>query len=220
GFLGGVFGGLQNILTTLGQISGTTNTAGIGALLGQQGATLQQTGAGLTSQLASGFGVNLQGLSPAALVQALSATNFDAIESGLSVEDRDQFRLLINAIIENTSGQLSNTQAVSQLTRPNAQSWSTTAWQWFRNAIFDGAGGLLPQYQNPALGIQTAMPGTYAPTAATTNYVGTSSRPTSSSAGGGDVFAPSFTNVEKTVDLNAEEASNLLFFRYNNRPRS
>jgi len=55
---------------------------------------------------------------------------------------------LTNQLYENQIALLQNTQAINELngTATKPQQFSSTAWQWFRNAIFNGANGLLPQY--------------------------------------------------------------------------
>lgn len=214
-FLGGVYGGIQNIVTTLGALSGTTNTTQLRGLLGQAGGVLKQTGSGLLDQLKSGFGIDLTGQSPSQIAASLSGLNYDKIESGLPVDLRAQFESLINAIIDNTGSQVSNTEQLQQLNAPNTQTWTTTAWQWFRDAIFNGSGGLLPQYQNAALGITTTTPG-LSPTPATAAMASASAATSS----GGGVFAPQITNIERTVDMDAETLSNRLAFAHRNKPRS
>jgi hypothetical protein len=215
-FLGGVFGGLQNILTTLGQLSGTTDTNGIRSLLQQQGTTLTQTGSGLAQQLLEGYGVDVRGLSPAQLVTVLSGLNYDQIESGMSEEQRQQFEGLINAIIENTGAQVSNTQQLEQLNNPNTQTFTSTAWTWFRNAIFNGSGGLLSQYQNPSIGIAPGM----------TNALVTTPSPASlavanrnASASSGD-FNVGINVTEQVEDADPEVIASRLYNRYKTMPRS
>lgn len=214
-FLGGVYGGIQTLVTTLGQLAGTTNVDQLKGLLGQAGTTLQQTGSGLLASLKSDFGIDLTGQSPTQLAASLSGLNYDGAEAGMPADVKTQFEGLINAIIDNTNSQVSNTQQLAALTAADTQTFTSTAWQWFRNAIFDGAGGLLPQYQNAALGITTAMPGGGA-TPATAALAAVNSTASSS----GDTFAPTIVNEERTVDMDAETLSSRLLFQYKNRPRS
>ena len=66
---------------------------------------------------------------------------------------------LQKAILENTVAQAQNTVAVNELSGANqgAQTFSSSAWQWFREAIFGGMGQVLPQYDpgNAMTGIAT-----------------------------------------------------------------
>lgn len=197
GFLGGVFGGLGSILSGLGALSGKTDTAGLAGLLGQQGNVLQQTGSGLADQLASGFGLDLRGQSPAQIVSTLSGTNFDAIEATFTEEQRTQFEALINGIIENTTSQVSNTQAIKDLTKTDAQSFSSSAWQIFRQAIFDGSGGLLPQYQNPLSAVSSLSPAGFDPSASTRSAVSSSSSVSTST---GDTTVLQITSPTEVFD--------------------
>lgn len=58
---------------------------------------------------------------------------------------------LEQAILDNTIAQLENSVTLKELkgSVDGTQSFSSTAWQWFRTAIFNGSGGLLPQFQAP-----------------------------------------------------------------------
>ena len=60
----------------------------------------------------------------------------------------DQWYAIMSAINDNTIAQLQNTQAIDKLNGQGTQvqDWSSRAWQWFRVAIFNGIGSLLPQY--------------------------------------------------------------------------
>jgi hypothetical protein len=61
---------------------------------------------------------------------------------------KDYIQGLINSLLSNQASIIENTGAIQELTQASdAQSWSTTAWEMFRTAVFNGAGGLLPQYQ-------------------------------------------------------------------------
>lgn len=152
GFISGVFGGLQGIVTALGTLTGTLNTPEQISLIKSQGASLQNTGGQLLGQLASNFGINLQGQSPAEIVASLSGLNYQGIEAGMRPDEKAVFEALINSIIENTSSQIQNSTALQQAT--NALEISTpltTAFQIFRQSILTGSGGVLPQYQIPGL---------------------------------------------------------------------
>jgi hypothetical protein len=151
GFLGGVSGGLTSILQTIGARTGTLDVAGLKDLGQQAGTTLKQTGDALRQQLGETFGINLLGAYGTSLVDLLKTIDFDQIESGMSVEQRTQFEGLINAIIDNGGAVEQNTQALQDLTQTQEQTWSSSAWQIFRQAIFTGSGGLLPQYAVPLM---------------------------------------------------------------------
>jgi hypothetical protein len=157
GFLGGVFGGLSGIVKALGALAGSEDTKQIASIASAAGIVLAQTGAGLREQLLQGFGIDLRGLDPQALVNALRSLNFDGVEANLSVAQRQQFEALIQAVIDNAGAVVDNTQQLADLNSTTAQSFSTTAWQLFRQAIFNGSGGLLPQYSLPNMSLQSAL---------------------------------------------------------------
>jgi hypothetical protein len=149
GFLTGVSGGLQGIIQTIAQTTGALDIARSRTLIEQASAVLQDTGRALRDQLDLAFGVDLRGLTGQGLVDALTTLNIDGVEASLSVDQRTQFESLINAIIENAGAVATNTQSLKELNASVEQSFSSTAWQLFRQAIFTGSGGLLPQYHIP-----------------------------------------------------------------------
>ncbi len=198
GFLGSVFGGLSGIAKALGQLSGSEDVGRLRDLTRAAAAALQQTSSGLRDQLLQGFGVDLRGLSPSALVETLGRLNFDSIEANLSVEQRQQFEALVAAIIDNASAVIDNTQQLSDLNGTTRQSFSTTAWQLFREAIFNGSGGLLQQYR-----FGSTMPQPIANSASAAVLGSPALRSSSSSAtgqAGGDTINVNLTNPTKTTD--------------------
>ena len=156
-FRGGLFGQLGGILQTVSTITGQQTTqrqieiaqAALTELLG--------TGVGLRDILARDFGIDLRGLSGGDFVNSFQSAmgQFDSILAGLTEAERTQFESLINAIVENEAALQQNTASLDELkgTVKDPQSWASSAWQWFREAIFTGTGGLLPQYEVP--GMQT-----------------------------------------------------------------
>lgn len=59
---------------------------------------------------------------------------------------RALFRSLIDSMTQNTEATLDNNLQLQQLNGQEPQDWASTAWQQFRIAVFNGMGGLLPQY--------------------------------------------------------------------------
>ncbi len=151
-FQTGVLGNLSNIIESLGQISGVQDAATQISIAQQTAGILGQTGNGLRDILANTFGIDLRGLSGTSFVNAVRGINFDQAEAGLSEADKKQFEDLINAIIENEAALVNNTNTIKQLEGAmKVQSFTTTAWQLFRQAIFNGSGGLLPSYDIPLM---------------------------------------------------------------------
>jgi hypothetical protein len=163
-FLGGVNTGLSGIVQTLGAISGTLNVGELVALMKQAIDQLTSTGVGLRDQLAAFIGEhggalpagaaavlsNLQNLHGQDFVTALSGIDMNSIITSLGGPASplaQQFETLIQAIIDNEGALQDNTSQLLQLNAQNQiQQFTSTAWQWFRQAIFTGMGGLLPAY--------------------------------------------------------------------------
>lgn len=150
-FLGGVFSNLGGIIQTIGAITGSVDVAQLVSLAKQGAEVLSQTGEGLKQQLLGGFGVDLVGKRGQGLVDALRGLNFDNIEASFTPEQKQQFEILIASIIDNEGALQQNTQQIKDLGATQEQSFSSSAWQLFRQAIFNGSGGLLPAYNVPMM---------------------------------------------------------------------
>lgn len=216
-FLTGVYGGLQGLVQAVGAVTGVIDINTQGQLIQQVISTLQGTGGALAQQLFEAFGIDIRGMGVQQLVATLQGLNYDGIEANFTDSEQAQFENLINAIIENASAVYQNTDQLNQLNNPTAQAWSSTAWQWFRNAIFNGAGGLLSQYQVPSLAsgadiISDGMVHVHAGEKVVAANVARGS-------GQGDVFAPTIENHEKTVDMDEETLANRLMFMWKDRPK-
>jgi hypothetical protein len=114
-----ILGLQQRIAELTGTITNTDTSAQVRALLEQRTVVLEQQNTGLQALLA----------------EAQSKGDQKAIND------------LTAQMLENQIATLENTQAINQLTGTgNLQDFSSSAWQLFRRAIFDGLGNLLPQY--------------------------------------------------------------------------
>jgi hypothetical protein len=145
-----VFGGAQAFFQALTARTGIdTLSQQVTALQGILG-SLRVQQQGLLSQLISLAGLprDAAGLTGADLVNYLvsisSGPAFDAIMAGLDPTQQDAFRDLVNALISNATAVEQNTGALNDITQPGAQSFASTLWTTFRQAVFTGAGGLLP----------------------------------------------------------------------------
>lgn len=160
-FKGGIFGQLESIVTGLGGLSGVVNQAKLTELIAGAGSQLGETGSGLRGQLGAFIGerlagtpfgsalLSLTGQHGEDLVSAVQHLDFAGIENflGTGSEGAKQFQALINAILENEVALIDNTKQLKESMQQNQiQSFTSTAWSWFRNAIFNGMGGLMPQY--------------------------------------------------------------------------
>jgi hypothetical protein len=147
----GIFGGAQGFFQALSEATGiNTGPQQLAALQGIATTLATQT-SGLQQQLASLTGDNsVLGLSGSDLVNYLvsisSGPAFQAILARLDPTQDEAFKDLVTALLGNATATVQNTQAMQNLANPNAQSFSSTLWSTFRQAVFTGAGGLLPQY--------------------------------------------------------------------------
>lgn len=72
--------------------------------------------------------------------------------SNMTTDQQTEFRTYIDALLGNTQATIDNSEAIKELDNTNVQSFSSSAWQIFRTAIFNGSGGLLPDFANiPAM---------------------------------------------------------------------
>jgi hypothetical protein len=162
-FSQGVLSGAQGFFQALTERTGfdtmpqqLSALQGIAAALGTQ-----QTG--LLGQLATLTGANrnqLLGLRGQDLVNYLlsitSGPAFDAIMATLDPTQQQAFRDLVSGLLTSVTATEQNTKALQDLTGASTQAFSSSFWTGFRTAVFNGAGGLLPQY---AMTIPTAAVG-------------------------------------------------------------
>jgi hypothetical protein len=88
---------------------------------------------------------------------AQNAQQLAGFQAGLPQDQQQLFNNLIQALVDNTNNLVQNTLTLQQLNATtNQQAFSSTAWQMFRQAIFNGLGGLLPQY---AMAVPTLQAG-------------------------------------------------------------
>lgn len=168
-FQTGVYGGLSQILTTIGQTTGFTDIPALMSVTSASNTSLQGTNAGLIRQLAalgSGGAVianMLQGITdPGQMATLLGGINLSSAESGQDSTWISTFETIISNLAQNTEAIATNNQQLAtlngQLLQP--QSWSTSAWTAFRTAIFSGMGSLLPSYSAvlPSSALPTEAP--------------------------------------------------------------
>jgi len=151
-FQQGVFSGAQNFFKTFSERTGIDTTGQQRTALQGQGASLAQQQQGLLGQLIKlgGLPADIANLKGGDLVNYLTSISsgpaFQAIMAKLDPTQQQAFKDLITALIGNATAIEENTGALKDLTNPGAQSFASTLWTTFRQAIFTGAGGLLPQY--------------------------------------------------------------------------
>lgn len=151
-FQGGVQGTLGSIIEAIGGLVG--NTVDIGrqiALTQDMARTLTETRNRLRDDLLSDWGIDLHGLSGLALVDRVRSMNFDQITAGMDEKSKGVFESLINEVLNNELALVNNTNTMEDLSGKVAESqtFSSTAWQWFRTAMFNN-NMVLPQYRVPA----------------------------------------------------------------------
>lgn len=151
--------GFWNSMTTL---TGVQNRPAMLGALTTKGTGLATQQQGLKGALAQLLGYSpsettgLMSMSGADLVQYVQSISsgpvFDAIWQRLGPTQQQQFTTLTESLLQNATSTVDNTNAIRALNGSmTGQTWSSTAWAWFRNAIFTGEGKLLPQYQPPSM---------------------------------------------------------------------
>jgi hypothetical protein len=166
----GLIGSARDLFQKLADISGSEATAML-LRLAQQTATLLRDEAtriiervnealgggeftgqagGVLAALSAAFG---QGPEAFASKLAELAPIIAALESTMSEAERDTFQRLVQAMLENTGAVVDNTRETRDLTNSitTPQTWASSSWNWFREAIFNGMGDVLPQYRIPQL---------------------------------------------------------------------
>lgn len=89
----------------------------------------------------------LQDEMKALVEEAANLNKLQAMANHLTDQQRYDLKV---AQAQNQLQQLELTNAIKELTGElQPQTFSSIAWQWFRQAVFTGMGGLLPQYQIP-----------------------------------------------------------------------
>lgn len=75
------------------------------------------------------------------------------LDEAIAAGNQQGMNDLSTQLLENEVATLENTQSINELngTIKEPQQFSTTAWTMFRQAIFDGMGGLLPEYHIPQM---------------------------------------------------------------------
>lgn len=166
----GLIGAARGILQNLSEILGQPITAYLlrlaadtAAILREEAARIINTvnesllrgeftgdAASVIMQLLSAFAA---GPEQFARVLATLAPVIASLEATMSDAEREAFQRLIQAMLDNTTATVDNTRETRDLTDSmvNPQSWASSAWQWYREAIFNGMGGVLPQYNMPGL---------------------------------------------------------------------
>lgn len=147
-FQTGVYGGLAGIVQTLGQITGNVDLPTLRSIYQASNSSLQGTNNSLSGTLFGDFGVDVRGQNPQQTIATLMGLNLPGMEAGMDPASAAEFENLINSLLANTSAIVDNNQQLAtlngQLTQP--QSFTSTAFSMFRDAIFTGMGGLAPTY--------------------------------------------------------------------------
>jgi hypothetical protein len=162
GFYSSVIGAAQGFFGSLGTLTGIPQTEVQSMMLRDLGGALGTQRAGLSGQLADLLGytgaerdnlVAMQGEDLVRYLMSISAGPiFESIMQRLDPTQEADFKSLVQALIGNAQATIDNTDQIKALTAQNdAQSYSSSAWQIFRHAIFNGSGGLLPQYTMPIM---------------------------------------------------------------------
>jgi chromosome segregation ATPase len=135
-----VLNSIKEALTTAAAaLTSTTQGAIGGNEFGAQGTSILTQLLSAFTQGPDSFAGTLQSLAPI----------IAAFESTLGPEALAAFQAVIDGLTGNTVAITENTSAIASLNGAVTQTFSSSAWTTFRQAIFDGNGGLLPQYDLP-----------------------------------------------------------------------
>ena len=141
----GVYGGLQSLVQSIANFTGANTDSMQAGFLRRNSNALSTARGGYASELLSQFGIDVRGLTGAALANMLGGLDYTNITTNMSDPDRQRFEGLINSLISNEQAILTNTQALDELNGVNKeQSFSSTAWQMYRMPIFNGLGQMVP----------------------------------------------------------------------------
>lgn len=160
----GLIGSAQDLLTRI-----AVNAGGVfdpRALLQKAGEELAKAIPGIADQVLAGSGEFgggaggvLESLRSAFLagpgdfatkLAELGPTIAD-LESTMGDAQKTTFQALIQAMLDNSSSVVDNTKSLKDATGAlsGPQSFASSSWTWFRNAIFSGMGDVLPKYDIP-----------------------------------------------------------------------
>lgn len=138
------------VIKSIGALTGTTNNSLISSLLGKNTATLTSGRTNLLGDLNGLLGsLGIAGVSGTGESLISSLVNLSSMDTtGWMQSQKDLFESLINALIDNEAAIVDNSQQLKDLNGNNDQGFSSYSWTAFRRAVFNGTGGLLPQYQS------------------------------------------------------------------------
>lgn len=172
----------KQILELTGEITGNTDQTALLAIAQERGNILQNQRA------------------------ALEALLLEAQQNG----DQQAINDLTTQLLQNEIALLQNTQAVNTLngsvTQP--QTFTSSAWNWFREAIFNGMGQVLPQFDPSAIqasGMATSAigaAGATGPGTTTPGIIAGGEMPEKSSVGAGSDLA----TVDNSISITVNEA--------------
>jgi hypothetical protein len=124
-----------------------TNNAGV--IGGQRNADAKSFADAVNQYLPGGASFSqAANLSGSALINYIRGVIQKAQNSGQF--NKDEIAAIVNygnSIIADATALNENTKALKDLTGSLTQTFTSTAWSRFRQAVFDGNGGLMPQYQ-------------------------------------------------------------------------
>ena len=119
-----------------------------GLIVGQKNADSTSFAEAVNTYLPGGADANiLKTLSGSALISYIRGVVTNAQNSGtFNPNELAALVALGNNVISDETALNENTKALKDLTGSLTQTFTSTAWERFRQAVFDGNGGLMPQY--------------------------------------------------------------------------
>lgn len=149
----GIYSSAKQMYEIIGQTTGVTNVSGLKKVVEGEGNILGKERSGLERE-GSAIGLGVEGMTPTQLIAYFTSPAgqmaMSKIQSSGDQAEKEHLEKVVDGLESNSVATLQNTEELAklngQLNQP--QSWSTTAWNQFRGAFFNGMGGLLPAYSS------------------------------------------------------------------------
>lgn len=140
----GAVGTAMSILEAVAGPNGTVDPSVKRSLLTTSGNEMRTADADWRTELGQMLGFDItQDLTSAAGLKSFVDTVLPAVQ-GLPEALRGTGEGIVNSLLQNTLAIVQNTQALDESKEVQVQNWSSSAWQAYRTAVFNGTGGLMP----------------------------------------------------------------------------
>lgn len=154
-FQKGIYSSLGQGIETIGKITGSTNISALKSATEGEGKVLASERGQLEGQAGEvGLG-RIAGMNSQEILTWFASSEGQQTIKGLesashTEKEKEAMRNLVDQLETNADATLQNTEKLAELNGHlnQPQSWSTTSWEAYRGAFFNGMGNLLPQYSS------------------------------------------------------------------------